>query len=58
MTTIEELKARIMGGGARAEEEAYSLLDTPDKDDCFLWYPKVQNKEEYGKEQEIDCRRE
>ncbi len=36
MTTIEELKARIMGGGSLTEEEAYSLLDTPDKDDCFL----------------------
>ena len=32
MTTIDELKARIMGGGSLTEEEAYSLLDTP----CFL----------------------
>ena len=35
MTTIEELKARIMGGGSLTEEEAYGLLETPDKEKLY-----------------------
>ena len=35
MTTIEELKARIMGGGSLTEEEAYGLLETPDKEELY-----------------------
>ena len=33
MNRIEELKARVIGGGALTEEEAYDLLETPNKEE-------------------------
>ena len=35
MATIEELKARIIGGESLTEEEAYALLEPPDKELLF-----------------------
>lgn len=35
MNRIEELKARVIGGGSLTEEEAYSLLDTPNKEELY-----------------------
>ncbi len=35
MDTIEELKARIIGGGSLTEEEAYTLLETRDKEALY-----------------------
>ena len=35
MATIEELKARIIGGESLTEEEAYGLLDTPNKEELY-----------------------
>ena len=35
MNRIEELKARIIGGGSLTEEEAYGLLGTPNKEELY-----------------------
>ena len=35
MNRIEELKARVIGGGSLTEEEAYGLLETPNKEELY-----------------------